>query len=257
MKTIVPDTPAAQEFIAKARNDDTITQHELYNRLTDLDIYKFFVGHKLNEKNALEALKKTLDWRKTFNYYNLPNEEFADLEAIGKWYKSGSAKNGTSLFIWRTVLHKPCATDEQVQREFRFIMYVLSKGWFDGTTTDRITVVLDYFDTTFAHKDLALTKIAAVSLSQHFPEVLDEVILVPSNWLVSFLWNTVRLFLDPVTVAKIKLLGSSDAHKTLERIDAQYLPPSFAKTIEAAEFKKKSKSAMLEEEVFLDAEAPK
>ena len=82
-------------------------------------------------------------------------------------------------------------------------------------------------------KGVGVSKISSVygyvkqasAISQdHYPERLGKLYIVNAPWGFSGAFNMIKGFLDPVTVAKIHILGSSYQHDLLQQIPAENLP---------------------------------
>lgn len=68
----------------------------------------------------------------------------------------------------------------------------------------------------------------ASSISQdHYPERLGKLYLINAPWGFSGIFAVVKRFLDPVTVAKIHILGSGYQKELLAQIPAENLPSEF------------------------------
>jgi hypothetical protein len=68
---------------------------------------------------------------------------------------------------------------------------------------------------------------SAAAISQNFyPERLGKLYIINAPWGFSSVFNVVKRFLDPVTVAKIHLLGTDYLPKLLEQVPADNLPRS-------------------------------
>ena len=71
----------------------------------------------------------------------------------------------------------------------------------------------------------------ASSISQdHYPERLGKLYLINAPWGFSGVWSVVKGFLDPVTVAKIHILGGNYQAELLGQVPAENLPKQFGGT---------------------------
>ena len=65
----------------------------------------------------------------------------------------------------------------------------------------------------------------ASSISQdHYPERLGKMYIINAPWGFSSAWSVVKKFLDPVTINKIHILGSSYKSELLGQVPAENLP---------------------------------
>lgn len=85
-------------------------------------------------------------------------------------------------------------------------------------------------------KGVTLTKIPSVysnisqasTLSQnYYPERLGKLYLINAPWGFSTIWSVLKGWIDPVTVQKIKILGSGYQSELLSQIPAENLPVEF------------------------------
>jgi hypothetical protein len=68
----------------------------------------------------------------------------------------------------------------------------------------------------------------ASTISQdRYPECMGKFYIINAPWGFSTIWNVIKGFLDPVTVAKIDIVGSSYQDKLLAQIPAENLPKEF------------------------------
>lgn len=66
---------------------------------------------------------------------------------------------------------------------------------------------------------------AAASIGQdRYPETMGKFYIINAPWAFSSVWGLIKPWLDPVTVAKIDILGSSYKDKLLEQIPKENLP---------------------------------
>ena len=72
---------------------------------------------------------------------------------------------------------------------------------------------------------------AVSTLSQnYYPERLGKMYIINAPWGFSGVWSFVKRFLDPVTVAKIHILGSGYQKELLAQVPAENLPKQFGGT---------------------------
>jgi hypothetical protein len=93
-------------------------------------------------------------------------------------------------------------------------------------------------------KGVTLTKVPSVysyvqqasAISQnYYPERLGKLYLINAPWGFSTVWAAVKGWLDPVTVKKIHILGSSYSSELRKQIPAEHLPKQFGGSCACAE----------------------
>ncbi|KAJ3363225.1 hypothetical protein GGF31_001020 [Allomyces arbusculus] len=196
---------------------------------TNLSSRPFQIANAYNAATALTKLKSTLQWRVAVDFTTIPNDDFSDLDAMGKLYVlPGANRRGLTTVVWRAKLHFP--DPPRLPHLMRYIAYVVhwrwrlgyvlperggelrwgpdeEEGWVDRYASDRITVIFDLADASQRNRDLEMVIELAKTFNAHFPECLDEFYLFPSSFLASTLWSMVRPFLDKDTADKITLVS--------------------------------------------------
>lgn len=71
---------------------------------------------------------------------------------------------------------------------------------------------------------------ASVISQNYYPERLGKLYLINAPWGFSGVFSAVKRFLDPVTVAKIHILGSSYQKELFEQVPKENLPSEFGGT---------------------------
>ncbi|ORZ38563.1 hypothetical protein BCR44DRAFT_1497173 [Catenaria anguillulae PL171] len=190
----------ALSFIDDARHDPDLISGGI-DTLTDLEIYKFWVGNNRDNEKAIEKLKATLEWRDSFNFASIATEDFSDIHESGKLYPLPSpSREGHTILIWRMRLHVP--DPPNLQRMVRYIIYMTYFRWKLGLASDKLVIVACRDTVEAKNRDLVMAKQLAVIFSANFPETLVSLYLFPNHWIVSGLWAMVRPFLDPLTASK-------------------------------------------------------
>ena len=73
----------------------------------------------------------------------------------------------------------------------------------------------------------------ALSIGQnYYPETMGKFYLINAPWLFTGIWKIVKLWIDPVTVEKITILGADYKTKLLENIPPENLPKAYGGTCE-------------------------
>lgn len=90
-------------------------------------------------------------------------------------------------------------------------------------------------------KGVTLTKVpqvysyvrqVSVISQNYYPERLGKLYMINAPWGFSTVWSVVKGWLDPVTVAKINILGSGYQSELLKQVPAESLPKAFGGTCE-------------------------
>ncbi|ORZ38561.1 CRAL-TRIO domain-containing protein [Catenaria anguillulae PL171] len=207
----VPDD--AKPFIAAARAMGADLGPNL-STLTDLEIAKFWVAESRNDAKALARIQATLAWRLEYDFDALLADEFADVKRTGKLYVLPQpSRSGCSILVWRSRLHMP--DPPRLPRLIRFFVKTVWGRWKEGKGSDRIVVIVSRDGVEMKHRDLTMAREAASVFNAHFPEVLNELYVYPTNWVATTIWACVRPFLDPVTASKVNFISADEMQKRL------------------------------------------
>jgi len=75
---------------------------------------------------------------------------------------------------------------------------------------DKFCIIYDRCDVDRAKSDKPWTKAIVTALGNQYLKSMKRCIVYPSNRVFRYIWNVVRVFFDPVTVAKIVMVGSKE-----------------------------------------------
>jgi hypothetical protein len=75
---------------------------------------------------------------------------------------------------------------------------------------DKFCIIYDRYDVDRAKSDTPWVKAIAKALGDQYPESMKKCIVYPSNRVFRYIWNIVKPFFDPVTAAKIVMVGGQD-----------------------------------------------
>ncbi|KAJ3215759.1 hypothetical protein HK099_006212 [Clydaea vesicula] len=225
VSTVIPETrKEVSTFSIKEMEFIQLARSELKNINTikifsDLQIVKFYIGHKYQSEVALRELGQTLLWWELYGTAEVVNEDFFDLYSTKKLYHAGFAKDGTPIVIFKSSNH----IQGDYPRNVRFIVWFVEKMRERGLS-DKVTLIVDRFDMTAKNTDdNILPQIAAV-FQPHYPETLGRLFVAPKSFVLSVIWPVVKLFLDPVTASKVNMLSEKNYQEKLkEFIDEDQL----------------------------------
>ncbi|KAJ3293045.1 hypothetical protein HDU79_000761 [Rhizoclosmatium sp. JEL0117] len=108
------------------------------------------------------------------------------------------------------------ALQASIERNLRFFVYTIerAKQTHRLRSDNKLIVIIDRIGMTPANYDQPLGK-AIVSVMPHYPELFESYYVFPKNAMLMVAWKVTRVFLDPVTVARIKLLGEAEVPSVL------------------------------------------
>ncbi|KAI8620115.1 hypothetical protein BC830DRAFT_1100687 [Chytriomyces sp. MP71] len=234
------------DFESFAANVNTkLKGHPYISSLTDTEIRRFLIAHRNNANHALKHIQMTLDWRNTINYNSILSEDFSDLEATGKLTIECTDSQQNAIMIWQQNRHIPLpgttasngssitansapatpklssketkdAMQASVDRNLRFFIYTILRAHQTHRlrSDNKLVVIIDRIGMTPANYDQPLGK-AIIATMVHFPEQFEAYYVFPKNAVLMVAWKVTRVFLDPVTVARIRLLGEGEVKPIL------------------------------------------
>ncbi|KAJ3251604.1 hypothetical protein HDU77_005783 [Chytriomyces hyalinus] len=239
----VADAEAFVQLV-KAR----LKAHPYLSSLSELDLKRFLVANKGSSNHALKHVQAALDWRNAINYKSILDEDFSDLEATGKLTIESTDSQQNAVMIWQQSRHSPLpssqpassaagtpatapstpklsnreskeAAQAAIDRNLRFFIYTILRAYQTHRlrTDNKLVVVIDRIGMTPANYDQPLGK-AIIACMQFFPEQFEAYYVFPKNAVLMVAWKVTRVFLDPVTVARIKLLSEGEVKATLGAI---------------------------------------
>ncbi|KAI8821290.1 CRAL-TRIO domain-containing protein [Fimicolochytrium jonesii] len=218
-----------EAFRKHVREDPTFLKLRS-QELTDWWLVKFFDGARGNTELALKMLERTLQWRIDYKYSSLRTEDFSADHATGKLYFHHFTKDSTPVLIWRICRHK--ADPKNVEHTVRFIVSFLEKGTREGIITSRLTLLIDRVGSVNENVEgIAFFRSLTHVLQTHFPEMLQRLVIFPTNWLLWTVWKVVKPFLDASVVERLSLLGPKEYKQVLQDlISAEHLSPRYGGT---------------------------
>ncbi|KAI9012936.1 CRAL-TRIO domain-containing protein [Gaertneriomyces semiglobifer] len=218
----------SQAFKTRVRKDEGLKKLDI-DRVTDWWLVKFWDGARGSGELAFTMLEKTMQWRKEYRWNSLATEDFSEDIKTGKLYYHKTAVDGTPVLIWRICRHK--ADAKMVDHTVRFIVWMMEKGIREGTITSRITLLIDRAGS--GHENVEgvhFFRSLAHVLQTHFPEMLQRIMIFPTNWLLWTVWKVAKPFLDHTVVEKVSVLGPKEFKAELAKVLGDNLPERYGGT---------------------------
>jgi len=219
-------------------------------RHDDANLLRFLRARKFNQAASMTMLMNYEDWRKTFAGSGVDELartfDFKERPQVEKYYPQfyhKMDKEGRPIYIERlgkvntTEMYKITTQDRLLQN------LVCEYEKFQGERLPACSKAIGHpVETSCTILDLSGVGIKqfwdvknyvgeASKIGQdRYPETMGRFYLINAPWGFSTVWNVIKGWLDPVTQAKIKILGSSYHKDLLENIDADALPSDLGGT---------------------------
>ncbi|KAJ3044154.1 hypothetical protein HK097_001574 [Rhizophlyctis rosea] len=198
---------------------------ELERRFQDLEVSKlsewwrvmFFDQHRGDVESALKAIERTLKWRQSYGWYNLPNEDFSAELSAKKLYFHGLDKAGNPVLVWRFSRHISSNGDPAaIDRIVRFVVWTMAKAIEEGTITRQATFMMDRIGSTGENNEgIALIRTLINTIQVNMPEVVHKMVIFPTNMLIHSMWRLAKPFLDSRMVDKVVMCSEKEVTNTL------------------------------------------
>ncbi|KAF5387698.1 hypothetical protein D9615_000005 [Tricholomella constricta] len=216
-------------------------------RMDDAFLLRFLRARKFDLAKAKEMLIAAEQWRKDYGVDDIiKNFEFTEKREVDKWYPQyyhRTDKDGRPIYIERlgqldiTALYAATTQERQLKRlvkeyEISAIDRFPACSKTFGHPVETSCTILDLYNVSVSKfyqvKDYVSQ---ASSISQdRYPETMGKFYIINAPWAFSAVWSVVKPWLDPVTVAKISILGSGYQETLLQQIPAENLPKEFGGT---------------------------
>ncbi|KAI8829422.1 CRAL-TRIO domain-containing protein [Chytriomyces cf. hyalinus JEL632] len=202
------------------------TARELYKSekvdcMNDLELLKFLKANDHHVGKALGALSDSLTWRNTYKVHGILEEDFQDLDDTGMAQFIGKTRIGVPILVLNNSRHKSPKDAAGRERMVRYGIYLIERAKSEGVLVDKLTVILDRFNTTTAQMDTHTFKVLIPLLQKNYPETLAKFIVFPNTTMFWMAWKLMKGSIDSVTLKKIDIRDNPDT--LIGMIDREHL----------------------------------
>ncbi|EJD35458.1 hypothetical protein AURDEDRAFT_117386 [Auricularia subglabra TFB-10046 SS5] len=235
-------TPEQQKVLDQFRQELQAEGYFVAERHDDPTLLRFLRARKFDIVAAKTMIIAYEKWRKEFGVDEMKKNgfEFPEHEEVNKYYPQyyhKMDKEGRPIYIERlglldvNALYKITTQDRLLRRlvwEYeRFIderLPACSKAV--GHPVETSCTILDLKGVGIGQFWRVKDYVAQASNigQNYYPECMGKFYIINAPMLFSTVWSAIKGWLDPVTVAKIDILGSSYKDKLLEQIPVENLP---------------------------------
>lgn len=218
------------------------------NRLTEDDFstsyaFRFFRGHKRDVAKTIQALSKTIEWRKTAPFQQAIDFDLSRFDFTYQHVKLGFYGldfQGRPIRIIRPSNFDPKIlidryTDDDrylyslqnLERVVNIVFPMCSKK--AGRYIEGMISIIDIKEVNTAKyiKNMPYMhsfQSRAKELQDHYPEMAHKVVIINSGYFFTGLWNVIKLFLNKLTQEKITIMGSNYMGELSKFVSPENLP---------------------------------
>lgn len=216
-------------------------------------LLRYLRANNFDVKKTKKHILKVIEWRKAQGVNELikrsPEEilgcKVSDLvEHFPHWH-FGYDKTGRPLLIkqqgefdMKAIKALAGGNFDKVFRYHIWEQELISRVCYEQslktrTIIETITVVLDVKGMTFSSltSDFRAMMSAMIKMDQDmYPETLGRILIVNAPNVFPMIWGVMKPWFDPITAAKVKILGADYCKKIQEAIGAENLPSNYAGT---------------------------
>ncbi|KAH6879649.1 CRAL-TRIO domain-containing protein [Coprinopsis sp. MPI-PUGE-AT-0042] len=211
-------------------------------RMDDGSLLRFCRARKFD----YPAVKKMLlelsngEWSLASMTSNFDFKEKAQVDQYYPQYYHKTDKDGRPVYIEQLgkldikALYKITTPERQLQR----LVYEYEKSLstrvkvcsaVSGHPVDTFCTILDLkgvpITSFYTVKDFVMQ---TASIGQNrYPETMGKFYIINAPWAFTAVWSVIKVWLDPVTVAKIQILGSGFKDELIKQIPIENLPKEF------------------------------
>ncbi|KAH8834211.1 CRAL-TRIO domain-containing protein [Flagelloscypha sp. PMI_526] len=233
----VPQAHALEKFKKELQEEG----HFVQDRMDDATLLRFLRARKFDVALAKVMIIDCEKWRVEFGVEDLvKNFDFKEKVEVDKYYPQSyhkTDKDGRPVYIEQLgkldikALYAITTQERQLQRfvvEYQKFLEerlpACSKAV--GHPIETSCTIMDLngvgISSFYSVKDYVMT---ASSITQNrYPECMGKFYIINAPYLFGTVWAIIKPWLDPVTVAKINILGSGYKETLLEQIPAENLP---------------------------------
>lgn len=211
LSTMQFEAPSGEEVKVVASIKSRIQSESMLENshtLTDIMVLRFLRGCKGDAKQANEKLIDHLKWRIEEKVDEIDSvqpkiQKFIDnkLAILGNYSLAGQS----SSFC---LTHRHNASDRDITELKLFIIWTLEYLRKSAKPDEeRFTIVMDLSRFHLKCMDYEASKILITILQTHYPETLGTMLIVDAPMLFSACWAVIKMWIDPVTSAKVKFIS--------------------------------------------------
>jgi len=217
------------------------------DRLDDATLLRFLRARKFDLELTMKMYVDNENWRKEFGTDQLPETfkytEKAEMSKYYPQYYHQADIDGRPVYIEQlgkvdlTAMYK-ITTEERMMKNlvFEYENYAITRlpacSRRMGRLIETSCTIMDLkgVGLTRAYSVYGYIKKASAISQNYYPERMGKLYLINAPWGFASVFNVIKGYLDPVTIAKIHVLGSSYQSELHQQVPKENLPASLGGT---------------------------
>lgn len=179
-----------------------------YGFLSDLTLYRYLAGFKWDISQCAPLLKKACQWRKEHKPWLVRFEDFSDIVVQQQqqhvaWHQ-GYTLSGRPVMYLRIAADKTDNSDPVI-REKKWKMFLWVHELLCARMPEnvyQIFWIVDLKDASLSIPLVSSMKDMFIELGEYYVEAMHRLYTINTHWTLSLVWNFLKPFLTPATVAK-------------------------------------------------------
>ncbi|KAF8075950.1 CRAL-TRIO domain-containing protein [Lyophyllum atratum] len=187
-------------------------------RMDDATLLRFLRARKFDLAKAKEMLIAAEQWRKDYGVDDIiKNFDFKEKKEVDKYYPQYYHKTDKDGQLDIAALYAVTTQERQLKR-------LVSE--YERSAAERFPASSKAFGHP-VETSCTILDLHNVKDYDRYPETMGKFYIINAPWAFSAVWSIIKPWLDPVTVAKISILGSNYQETLLQQIPAENLPKEF------------------------------
>lgn len=190
--------------------------NESFSSYSDMSILRFIRGRNHDLDKAFRALMKNREWRIAEKVESISEESFISESKQGKLLIEGRDINNRPILKIVARHHNKTARDLEVIKLYLIhtLETIMKKT---NPKEEKLTLLFDLEKVNMNCIDYEAVKLIVSILQYNYPETLADALILNAPYFFSACWMIIKLWIDPVTAAKVKFVSSAELSKYIEK----------------------------------------
>lgn len=173
--------------------------------------YLRFLRGSSNAKHAYKRILRTLQWRSEQEVNNIKYpDSFPDVLNLKAITVTGKDNKGHPCVLIDCKHHDK--NDRDMEQYKKFIIYLFEECCKESPD-ERLSIIFDLKHFGFKSMDLEFCKFLIGTLTRHFPETLENALILDAPFVFNGFWHLIKNWLDPVTAQKVRFVDTDGIHE--------------------------------------------